>query len=84
MDFLLKDQKVVIEVKKTRVNLADREIGDELLIDIARYRSHLDCGTLICFIYDPDHRIQNPFGLKTDLELQSSDDLAVMVRISPN
>jgi hypothetical protein len=81
MDFLLKAQRVVIEVKKTRQNLADREIGEELLIDIARYRSHPDCDTLICFVYDPERRILNPTGLKHDLELQSDEELSVLVKI---
>lgn len=28
MDFLLKNERVVIEVKKTRLGLADKELGD--------------------------------------------------------
>jgi len=81
MDFLLKQHRIVIEVKMTREKLAAKEIGDELLIDIARYKEHPDCSTLICFVYDPDQRVQNPAGLKHDLEEQSSGQLAVVVRI---
>ncbi len=34
MDFLLKNERVVIEVKKTRLGLADKELGDQLIIDV--------------------------------------------------
>ncbi|MBN2583095.1 MAG: hypothetical protein JXL80_08505 [Planctomycetes bacterium] len=40
MDFLLKDHGIVIETKKTRDGLADREVGSQLIDDIARYASH--------------------------------------------
>jgi len=53
MDLLLKVQKIVVEIKMARDGLLDREIGDELLQDLARYKNHPDCSTLVCFIYDP-------------------------------
>lgn len=34
MDFLLRSEKIVIEAKMTRLGLKDREVGEELLIDI--------------------------------------------------
>ncbi|WP_394541950.1 PD-(D/E)XK nuclease domain-containing protein [Pantoea sp. SGAir0418] len=67
-DFLLKKEKIVIEVKKTRKALGAGKIGEELIIDMARYRAHPDCETLICFVYDPDGWINNPKGLIADLE----------------
>jgi hypothetical protein len=51
----------------TREGLGDRKVGEELTIDIARYRAHPDCGELYCFVYDPEHRIENPVGLEQDL-----------------
>jgi len=81
MDFLLKRQRIVIEIKKTRDKLTDKEIGDELLVDIARYKNHPDCSTLVCFIYDPDQLINNPAGLKHDLEGLNTDSLTVVVVI---
>lgn len=68
VDFLLKKEKLVIEIKKTRNTLGAKEIGNELAIDIARYRAHPDCETLVCFVYDPDGRINNPIGVESDLE----------------
>ena len=83
MDFLLKKEKIVVEVKMTRKGLADKEVGDQLIVDIERYKEHPDCDTLICFVYDPDGRITNPQGLSGDLQRQSKDDLEVIVFINP-
>ncbi|MGA2506675.1 MAG: hypothetical protein ABSF80_04270 [Chitinispirillaceae bacterium] len=67
MDFLLKNEKTVIEVKKTRKGLEKKELGEQLSIDIMKYKAHPDCKTLICFVYDPEERIVNPKGFETDL-----------------
>lgn len=67
IDFLVKKEKVIIEVKMTNKTLKDKKIGEQLLIDIGRYKIHPDCKYLICFIYDPDGFLRNPSGLETDL-----------------
>jgi hypothetical protein len=82
MDFLLKDCQIVLEAKKTRKGLGEKEVGDELLIDIARYRAHPDCKTLVCFIYDPEGRIGNPTGMETDLSGER-DKLKVIAIVNP-
>ena len=82
MDFLLKQEQTVIEVKKTRNSLRAKEIGEQLIIDIQRYRSHPDCQTLICFVYDPEGRIANPRGIENDLS-GNREDLTVKVIIAP-
>jgi len=82
MDFLLKKEKVVIEVKKTRKGLDSKRLGEELIIDMAHYRNHSDCRTLICFVYDPESWITNPAGLEADLS-RNDPDLTVTVIISP-
>jgi hypothetical protein len=83
MDFLLKSEKVVIEVKKTRRTLTAKKVGEELLVDIATYSEHPDCNLLVCFIYDPEGIIGNPIGLENDLTQQSDDNLDVFVYIYP-
>ena len=83
MDFLLKSEKVVIEVKKTRKTLTAKEVGEQLLVDIATYSEHPDCNLLVCFIYDPKGIIGNPVGLENDLTQQSNDNLKVVVYIYP-
>jgi REase_DpnII-MboI len=83
MDFLLRDDTIVIETKKTRQGLDQRRAFEELVIDIARYAEHPRCRTLVCFIYDPEARIGNPAGLIRDLEARSTDRLQVLVQVSP-
>ncbi|PEM82921.1 hypothetical protein CN639_23960 [Bacillus toyonensis] len=83
VDFLLKREGIVIEVKKTRNSLNDKELGEQLLIDISTYQVHPDCEKLICFVYDPEGRIGNPVGIETDLMKKSSDKLTVDVYIYP-
>jgi len=82
MDFLLKKEKLVVEVKKTRKDLTDKEIGDQLIIDIKRYAEHPDCKNLLCFVYDPEGRIGNPTGLEDDLS-RSENGLTVLVFVRP-
>jgi len=83
VDFLLKKEKTVIEVKKTRNGLNDREIGNQLILDTQHYKAHPDCKKLICFIYDPENRIQNPRGLEGDLSSISTDEFKVEIYIRP-
>ena len=81
MDFLLKRERIVIEIKKTRKGLAAREIGEQLIIDIEKYKEHPDCKILVCFVYDPEGRIANPRGVETDLEACNKDiTLRVLIR----
>lgn len=81
MDFLLKQESIVMEVKKTRSTLGAKEVGDQLLIDIGRYQSHPDCQTLVCFVYDPEGRIANPRGLEADLTKKVNEmDVRVFIR----
>jgi REase_DpnII-MboI len=82
MDFLLRRERVVIEVKHTRDGLGSKEVGDQLAIDIVRYRSHPDCGTLFCFVYDPEGRVRNPRGIEDDLS-HDTHGLPTLVRIRP-
>lgn len=82
VDFLLKQEKIVIEVKKTRATLKDKEIGEQLIIDIGRYSQNQNCETLICFIYDPDRLISNPDGLERDLSGRRGK-LEVKIIIAP-
>lgn len=81
IDFHLPEYDMYIETKMTRVGLTDRKIGEELLIDIGRYKN--SCSTLVCFIYDPKEMLDNPYGLIRDLEKLSTDDLTVKIYINP-
>lgn len=67
MDFLLKSEQIVLEIKFASPSLRDKQIGEQLIVDIKRYQSHPDCRRLICFVYDPLGNLKNPAGLETDL-----------------
>lgn len=82
VDFLLKQERIVVELKKTRKGLGAKEIGSQLIEDIHRYQSHPDCDALVCFVYDPGGRVANPRGLEGDLK-KSTEDLTVEVWIRP-
>jgi hypothetical protein len=80
VDFLLKNEKIVIEVKKTRSTLNDK-VGDELIIDIEKYAIHPDCKTLVFFIYDPTQEIKNENQIINDLEMKHRDNISIKVKI---
>ncbi len=67
LDFLLKREKTIIETKMTRAGLTQRKLVEELTSDKAHYRRHPDCEVLVCFVYDPAGRVDNPAALETDL-----------------
>ena len=83
MDFLLKQEQIVLEVKKTSRRLKEKEIGEQLTIDIAHYQKHQNCKTLVCFVYDPERYIRNPKGLENDLVAQSTPNMLVVVVVTP-
>lgn len=83
MDFLLKIESIVIEVKRTRERLSDKEIGEQLILDVAHYKNHPGCLSLKCFVYDPENRIKNPRGLENDLRRLSDENMSVELHICP-
>jgi hypothetical protein len=66
-DFLLPEILTVLELKKTRQGLNAKTVGEQLIIDIAKYKKHPQCKRLVCFVYDPEGRIANPVGIENDL-----------------
>jgi hypothetical protein len=82
MDFLLKPEQVVIEAKMTRKNLDQKEVANQLAVDILRYQAHQDCKTLLCFVYDPSGRCNNPTALENDLTTNHGN-LRVVVIVRP-
>jgi len=83
VDFVLKTEQIAVEAKMTRSGLRDKEVANELLLDIARYKERGDCKILVCLVYDPSHLIANPHGLRIDLTQMSNDRLSVEVVIVP-
>jgi hypothetical protein len=67
MDFLLPEHSLVLELKFVRDRNHAKRISEELLLDIEHYRKHPGCSKLWCVIFDPNHLITNPDGVKNDL-----------------
>ncbi len=82
MDFFLPDDSMVVETKMTNEKSTAKTIGDELLLDIDRYKQRSDATTLACLVYDPGCRIANPRGVESDLRSHSKK-IAVKVYIRP-
>jgi REase_DpnII-MboI len=82
MDFLLKPEQIVVEAKMTRKGLGQKELVSQLAEDILRYRSHQDCKTLMCFVYDPAGKCMSPTALENDLA-ESHGGLQVIVIVQP-
>lgn len=83
MDFLLKMEKVVVEAKMTRKTLGQKEVATQLTEDVARYRTHPDCQTLVCFVFDPGGFCKNPVALENDVS-SNTNGLVVKVIVAPH
>jgi len=82
MDFLLPEIEAVVEIKMTRPTLSTKQLGEQLIVDIAKYKKHPMCRTLFCVVYDPDGRISNPRGVENDLG-EENDRMMTHVTIVP-
>jgi len=78
-DFLLPPECIVIEVKHTKNAKAQIKIVEELIIDIARYKSIPHVKHLVCAVWDTEHHLTNPVALKTDLEKHNDGFVTVVV-----
>ena len=82
IDFLLDQEQIGIEAKRTRKKLDTKELGKELINDIAHYKEHPKCKILYFFVYDPEEYVTNPRGIERDLS-GKYDNMAVKVFIVP-
>lgn len=82
VDFLLKSEQIAVEAKMASQTLTDKQVGEQLIIDINRYQTHPDCKYLVCFVYDPDNWIKNPIALENDLT-RKHDKIHVKVFVVP-
>jgi hypothetical protein len=82
MDFVLKREQIVLEVKHTGTKLTQNDIARQLAVDKDYYRKHPDCKTLICCVFDPNCRCSNPVALESDVSTIDGD-CRVVVIVSP-
>jgi hypothetical protein len=83
IDFVLRVEKIIIEVKITKDSLSHKKLGEELLVDIAKYKEYPNCDQFVIFIYDRIDKIPNKAGFKNDLEKQSTTKMKVHAVINP-
>jgi hypothetical protein len=82
MDFLLPEIDAVVEIKMARPSLSTKQLGEQLIVDIAKYKKHPTCRTLFCVVYDPEGRIANPRGVENDLR-DDNDRMVTRIMIVP-
>jgi hypothetical protein len=80
VDLLLRKEKIVVEIKKTRSSTTARALGKELKIDIVDYKQREDCDALVIMIHDREGRLPNPVGFVNDL-MKVESGFRVVVRI---
>jgi hypothetical protein len=83
VDFFLPRERIVVEAKKTRDRLGQREVANELIIDAARYSKMDGVDTLICVVYDPERRCSSPTSLENDVA-ESGARLKVRAVVCPH
>lgn len=82
LDFFLPEIEAVIEIKMTRPTLSTRQLGEQLIVDITKYKNYPGCRTLFCIVYDPEGRVSNPRGVENDLQGQR-DSMLIRIMIVP-
>jgi hypothetical protein len=80
MDFLIPRYKLAIELKLSRASMTAKQLGEELIVDITKYRSHPDVRHLVCLVFDQIGQLQNPRGIERDLSIPK-EGLGVTVQI---
>jgi hypothetical protein len=79
MDFLLPEFSIAVETKFVTATHGRKEIGEELIIDSAKYSEHPKCNLLVFLVYDPNYLIVNKFGFKVDLEKNPRPHVRVFI-----
>lgn len=82
IDFLLVNERTGVEAKMMRNSLTERELGKQLLLDVAHFPAHSKCKSLIFLIYDPTHMICDPASLRKEV-IEAAHEFPVEVVYSP-
>lgn len=83
VDFYLKRERLIIEVKYMGSSMTQKKLRGQLIEDIAVYAAMADVDTLVCLVYDPDQKCENPAAIETDLQ-NTSGSLTVRIVICPH
>jgi hypothetical protein len=67
IDFIIKDKLIAIELKHAKKDSKAKDFGDQIIIDIEKYKGYKDLKHLICIIFDFSGFLPNPRGIESDL-----------------
>lgn len=84
IDFVLREERIIIETKMTSEKFRIKNLGEELLVDIGRYKEYPGCDHLVIFVYDKGDHILNKRGFCSDLEKNSTPEMRVTVIVTPD
>jgi hypothetical protein len=79
-DFLVPAHSLAIELKHSRASMSSKDLGDQLVIDIANYKTHPSVRIIVSLVFDPEGHIVNPAGIEADLT-GIKDGYTVVTRI---
>ncbi len=80
IDFVLPRYRLGIEFKYARESMTSQDLGEQLIIDIDKYKTHPSVRHLVCLVFDPHGYLNNPRGIEDDLS-RPREGLAVTARI---
>lgn len=66
-DFLLPDYSISVELKHSRQKMTAKDLGDQLIVDIANYEKHPNIRIIVNLVFDYEGYIKNPKGIEKDL-----------------
>jgi hypothetical protein len=72
IDFVLPEFELAVELKYSRVSMTAKTLGDELIVDVARYGDRHDIRHLICLVFDHEGHLDNPRGMEADLSRKAT------------
>ncbi len=79
VDFRLPKYRMAIELKHPKT-FGDKELADQIIIDIKRYQQIKDIRHLMCVVFDKEGTLANPRGLEADLS-RNEQGIGVIVKI---
>ena len=82
-DFLLFNEKIIVECKYITKSLTRKKLKMQLNNDIGDYQPQEDCDTLVFFIYDPYNLLENPRGFETDFNKRANEPFEIRTFIRP-
>lgn len=80
-DFLLAKEGIMVETKVSSSKLKDKDLGEQIIVDIKRYTGNPAIKKIYFFVYNPYYDLKNPVGLEKDLS--KDKNIEVIVKIFP-